>query len=62
MKPQGDHLVVEVLIQWSSWPPSMATWELEEQLKLQFPTAPAWGQAGFKVGRNVRKMKPSSLH
>jgi len=33
MKPDGDHIVSEVLVQWSSCPPSMATWELEDELK-----------------------------
>jgi hypothetical protein len=56
LKQQGDRLVAQVLIQWSKWPPSMATWELEDELKQQFPAAPAWGQAGFQGGRNV-KMK-----
>jgi hypothetical protein len=61
LKPHDDRLITEVLIQWSCWPPSMATWELEDELKLQFPAAPAWGQAGFQGGKNVRKMKPSTL-
>jgi hypothetical protein len=55
LKPDGDHIVPKVLVQWSSWPPSMATWELEDELKKQFPAAPAWGQAGFQDRRNVRK-------
>lgn len=48
LKPQGGHLVSEVLIQWSSWSASMATWELEEELRHQFPGTPAWGQAGSR--------------
>jgi len=32
----------------------MATWELEDELKLQFPMAPAWGQAGSQGGGDVR--------
>ena len=43
LKPDGDHIVSEVLVQWSSWPPSMATWELEDELQKQFPAAPVWG-------------------
>jgi hypothetical protein len=31
LKPHGNRLAAEVLIQWSSWPSSMATWELEEE-------------------------------
>jgi hypothetical protein len=33
----------------------MATWELEDELKKQFPVAPTWGEAGFQDRRNVRK-------
>jgi ribosomal protein L21E len=58
LKPHGDHLVSEVLIQWSAWPTSMATWELETELKQQFPAAPAWGQAGSQEGRDVRNPVP----
>jgi len=54
VKHDGDGIVSEVLVQWSSWPPSMATWELEDELKKQFPAAPAWGQAGFQDRRNVK--------
>jgi hypothetical protein len=32
----------------------MATWELEDELKLQFPMAPAWGHAGSQGGGDVR--------
>jgi excinuclease UvrABC nuclease subunit len=56
LKPDGDKLVAEVLVQWSSWSPSMATWELEVELKDQFPAAPAWGQAGIQERGNVRKL------
>ena len=42
LKPHGDRLVSEVLIQWSTWSATMATWELEEELRSQFPIAPAW--------------------
>jgi hypothetical protein len=31
----------------------MATWEDEEELRVKFPLAPAWGQAGGKEGENV---------
>jgi hypothetical protein len=61
LKSQGDQLVSEVLIQWSSWPPSMATWELEVELKQLFPAAPAWGQAGTKGGGDVRNPNPEDL-
>lgn len=41
LKPHSSRLVYEVLVQWSFWPTSMATWELEEELRKQFPAAPA---------------------
>lgn len=59
LKTDGDHMVAEVLIQWSSWPPSMATWEFEDELKHQFPAAPAWGQVGSQDGRNVSSSVPA---
>jgi len=46
MKPHGDRLVSQVLIQWSSWPSSMDMWELVVELKKQFPAVLTWGQAG----------------
>lgn len=54
---QGNHVVPQVLIHWSSWPVSMSTWENETALRQQFPAAPAWGQAGCKGGGNVMKLK-----
>jgi hypothetical protein len=39
-------------VQWSEWPEHLATWEDEQALKLMFPAAPAWGQAGSR-GRIV---------
>lgn len=44
----GGRTIAQVLVQWSSWPPSMATWEEEMALKQRFPEAPAWGQAVCK--------------
>lgn len=32
----------------------MTTWEEAEDLHHRFPTHPAWGQAGFQGGGNVR--------
>jgi hypothetical protein len=40
---QGLRMVVQVLVQWSAAPSSMATWEDLESLKLKFPCTPAWG-------------------
>jgi hypothetical protein len=43
----------QILVQWSEWPEHLTTWEDEQALKLTFPAAPAWGQAGSQGGRNV---------
>lgn len=43
----------QVLVKWSGWPESLATWEDLDYLRQQFPLAPAWGQAGSLQGRNV---------
>ena len=50
-----DHVTVsQVLVQWSSWPPSLATWEDEAALRAKFPVAPAWGQAVSEEEGDVR--------
>jgi len=41
----------QVLVQWSNWPPELATWEDLDYMKQIFPYAPAWGQAAFQGGR-----------
>ncbi|CAN6322178.1 unnamed protein product [Urochloa humidicola] len=46
----GVSPVQQVLVQWSGWPESMATWEGFESLKSRFPRAPAWGQAASQEG------------
>lgn len=38
-------------------PVELSTWEDEEAL--QFPRAPAWGQAGSEEGRNVTASVPA---
>jgi hypothetical protein len=49
---EGDHPIEQVLIQWSQMPASLATWENFEQVRQQFPRAPAWGHAGSQ-GRAI---------
>jgi hypothetical protein len=39
--------VIQVLVQWSSMPASLATWEDLEALRQKFPGAPDWGQSDF---------------
>jgi hypothetical protein len=50
---KGNTTVSQVLIRWSGWPDSLATWEDEQALKQQFPMAPAWGQAVTEEGGDV---------
>jgi hypothetical protein len=42
--------VPQVRVQWSNWPPELATWENLEDLRQRFPAAPAWGQATSQGG------------
>ncbi|WVZ86941.1 hypothetical protein U9M48_033652 [Paspalum notatum var. saurae] len=50
---KGTSSVTQVLVQWSGWPSSMATWEDRAPLLQRFPAAPAWGHAGSKGGGGV---------
>lgn len=50
---RGAKQVDQVLVQWSGFPSSLATWEDEIALKSRFPRALAWGQAQSKGGGNV---------
>ena len=49
----NNTVIDQILVQWSMWPAHLATWEDEQALKLIFPAAPSWGQAGSQEGRNV---------
>lgn len=62
LKHHGDTLIFEILVQWSSWPSSMATWELEDELKKLFPNAPVWGQAGSQRKGNVTVPEPRTTN
>jgi hypothetical protein len=50
---RGATVRTQALVQWTSLPASLATWEDEPQLRARFPRAPAWGQAGVEEGGNV---------
>lgn len=50
---KGNAAYLQVLIQWTSLPSTMATWEDYEVLHKRFPDAPAWGQAGTQGGGSV---------
>jgi transposase InsO family protein len=51
---RGSTVRSQALVQWTSMPESLATWEDEAQLRARFPGAPAWGQAGVEGGDNVK--------
>ena len=50
MVTKGVRSIQQVLVKWSGWPASLATWEDVEALRQRFPAAPAWGQAGSLQG------------
>ena len=50
---EGTQPTEQVLVEWSHMPVSLATWESLEQLRQQFPRAPAWGQAAVQERGNV---------
>jgi hypothetical protein len=43
----GNHLVQQVLVEWSSLPRELATWEDKDALQQYFLGTPAWGQASL---------------
>jgi len=51
---KGASTISQILVQWDSIPDSLTTWEEAEDLHRRFPKCPAWGQAGFRGGGNVR--------
>jgi hypothetical protein len=54
----GGKIVSQVLVKWSGWDPSLATWEDEVMVKQHFPFAPAWGQARSRGGEYVNNSTP----
>ncbi|WVZ95473.1 hypothetical protein U9M48_041234 [Paspalum notatum var. saurae] len=50
---QGVDSVLQVLVQWSHMPESLATWEDADALQQQFPRAAVWSQAASQGGGNV---------
>jgi hypothetical protein len=55
---RGGKIVSQVLVKWSGWDTSLATWEDEVMVKQHFPFAPAWGQAGSRGGEYVNNSTP----
>ena len=60
MVPKGVNSIQRVLVKWSAWPASLATWEDMEALRQRFPAAPAWGQAGPLHGGDVSTTNTST--
>jgi hypothetical protein len=48
---RAGKVVKQLLIKWSGWHSSLATWEEEADIKQSFPSAPAWGQVGCPGGK-----------
>jgi hypothetical protein len=53
LRRRAGKVQTQLLIKWSGWHPSLATWEEEQDVRRRFPRAPAWGQAGSKGRENV---------
>lgn len=56
MVRMGSSSILQVQIQREGLPPSLLTWEEVSDLRRRYPTSPAWGQAGFEEGANVRTL------
>jgi hypothetical protein len=50
---KGNKVITQVLVRWSGWSDSLATWEDEQAIKQRFPMAPTWGQAATEGGGDV---------
>jgi hypothetical protein len=50
---KGNTTYLQVLVQWTSLPETMAMWEDYEVIRKCFPEATAWGQAGSQGADNV---------
>jgi hypothetical protein len=50
---RAGKVIKQLLIKWSGWHSSLATWEAEIDIKQRFPLAPAWGQAGIQGREDV---------
>jgi hypothetical protein len=53
---RGNKVIPQLLVRWSGWPALLATWEDELKIRMQFPSAPAWGQANCKGGGYVSNL------
>lgn len=44
---KGESVITQWLVQWTSMPASLPTWEEKSDVKHKFQKVPAWGQAGI---------------
>jgi hypothetical protein len=50
---KGNTAVPQILVTWTRFYPSSATWEDYHVLETRFPEAPTWGQADSSGGGDV---------
>jgi hypothetical protein len=58
---KGSKVISQVLVKWSEWPESLATWEDEEAIKQAFSYALAWGQAVSEGGKGCKQGPEDSV-
>jgi hypothetical protein len=56
MVRRGSSSIFQVQVQWEGLPSSLSTWEEISDLRRRYPASPAWGQADFQEGDNVRNL------
>jgi hypothetical protein len=59
LRHRAGRVITQLLIKWTGWHPSLATWEEEADIKRRFPFAPTWGQAGCLQRENVSNLMAS---
>lgn len=57
MVRKGSSSLFQVQVLWSGLPSTLMTWEEISDLRRQYPSSPAWGQASFQEGAIVRDPK-----
>ena len=60
LKNKGRRTISQLLIQWVGWPPELATWEDEDQVRHLLPSTTACGQAVSQGGKNVTNLIKAS--
>ena len=60
LKNKGRRTISQLLIQWAGWPPELATWEDEDQVRHLLPSTTACGPAVSQGGKNVTNLIKAS--